>query len=98
MKKIALALALLGACLTLGNAQAPALTYDTSAPVNGGKDIQIEFWTWGTLDLFKALGDSYTKIHSQREIHLRRKQLGRLLDQTSPDDPEQEGTSPVQFP
>lgn len=44
-------------------AEGKSLTYDPSAPVNNGKKVELEFWTWGTLDLFKELGDSYTKIH-----------------------------------
>jgi len=64
MKKTLTALLLLGACLTfLHAADTPALKYDPAAPVNGGKDITLEFWTWGTLDLFKSLGEAYTKIH-----------------------------------
>jgi multiple sugar transport system substrate-binding protein len=37
--------------------------YNAAQPVNGGKAIEIEFWTWGTLDLFKELGAEYAKIH-----------------------------------
>jgi multiple sugar transport system substrate-binding protein len=42
--------------------------YDAAAPVNGGKQIQLEFWTWGTLDLFKELGAQYSKLHPNVSI------------------------------
>ena len=61
---------ILGFALGLGlfgtmslSAQGKPLAYDKTAKVNGGKKIQLEFWTWGTLDLFKELGAEYTKAH-----------------------------------
>jgi multiple sugar transport system substrate-binding protein len=58
---------LLAIALTFGitavTAFATGFTYDPSKAVNDGKPIMIEFWTWGTLDLFKSLGSEYTKVH-----------------------------------
>jgi multiple sugar transport system substrate-binding protein len=45
------------------NAAGQGFSYDATQSVNGGKPIELEFWTWGTLDLFKELGGEYTKAH-----------------------------------
>lgn len=37
--------------------------YDPSQPINDGKDISVEFWEWGSDNLFQELIDGYTAIH-----------------------------------
>lgn len=47
------------------------ITYDPNQPINGGKDIDIEFWYWtGAANLFKAIADQYSAIHPNIHITL----------------------------
>jgi multiple sugar transport system substrate-binding protein len=47
------------------------ITYDPNQPINGGKDIDIEFWYWtGAANLFKAIADQYSAIHPNVHITL----------------------------
>ncbi|HCS74952.1 MAG TPA: sugar ABC transporter substrate-binding protein [Clostridiales bacterium] len=47
------------------------VTYDPNKPVNGGKDIDTEFWYWtGASNLFESLVDQYTKYHPNVNIEL----------------------------
>ncbi len=47
------------------------IQYDPNQPVNGGQDIDIEFWYWtGAANLFQALADQYTAIHPNVHITL----------------------------
>lgn len=39
------------------------IVYDPSVAINNGEDISIEFWEWGSDDLFQQLIDGYTAIH-----------------------------------
>ena len=39
------------------------IQYDPSVPVNNGEDIAIEFWEWGSDELFQQIIDGYTAIH-----------------------------------
>lgn len=47
-----------------------AVKYDPALPVNNGKNISIEFWEWGTDDLFQKVIDSYQAIHPNVTIKL----------------------------
>ncbi len=47
-----------------------AIQYDPSVPVNEGNDIDIEFWIWGSPELFQSLVDQYTAIHPNVSIQL----------------------------
>ena len=44
--------------------------YDPSQPINDGKDISVEFWEWGSDNLFQELIDGYTAIHPNVSIKL----------------------------
>lgn len=47
------------------------VSYDPNEPVNGGKDIDIEFWYWsGGSNLFQALADAYMEVHPNVHIEL----------------------------
>lgn len=47
------------------------IQYDTTAPVNNGEDISIEFWYWTGADkLFQSVVDQYTAIHPNVKITL----------------------------
>lgn len=47
------------------------IQYDPNQPVNGGEDIDIEFWYWtGGANLFSSLAEQYTKIHPNVHIEL----------------------------
>jgi multiple sugar transport system substrate-binding protein len=60
---LALCVAAMPLCAQAKSAAGQGLVYDAAAQVNGGKPIELEFWTWGTLDLFKELGSEYSRIH-----------------------------------
>ena len=44
--------------------------YDPAQPVNEGKGISVEFWEWGSDNLFQELIDGYTAIHPNVSIKL----------------------------
>lgn len=44
--------------------------YNPNHLVNGGDPISMEFWMWGSEDIFKSAVDSYTKMHPNVEIKL----------------------------
>lgn len=44
--------------------------YDPSVEINNGEEIAIEFWEWGSDDLFQKLIDGYTAIHPNVSIKL----------------------------
>lgn len=46
------------------------IVYDPSIPVNDGKEVAVEFWEWGSDNLFKELIDGYTAIHPNVTIKL----------------------------
>lgn len=46
------------------------IVYDPSVAVNNGEDISIEFWEWGSDELFQQLIDGYTAIHPNVSITL----------------------------
>lgn len=46
------------------------VVYDPSAAVNNGEKITVEFWEWGSDDLFRNLIDGYTAIHPNVTIKL----------------------------
>lgn len=46
------------------------IVYDPAQEVNNGEDISIEFWEWGSDDLFQELIDGYTAIHPNVTIKL----------------------------
>lgn len=46
------------------------IVYDPSVPINNGENIAVEFWIWGSEDLFKELVDGYMAIHPNVEIEL----------------------------
>lgn len=47
------------------------ITYDPNEPVNGGEDIDIEFWYWtGGANLFESVAEQYTAIHPNVHIEL----------------------------
>lgn len=46
------------------------IKYDPAQPVNDGKDISVEFWEWGSDNLFQQLIDGYTAIHPNVSIKL----------------------------
>lgn len=46
------------------------IKYDPSVEINGGKDVSIEFWEWGSDELFQKLIDGYTAIHPNVKIKL----------------------------
>ncbi|GLC82167.1 extracellular solute-binding protein [Lacrimispora brassicae] len=47
-----------------------AVKYDPSPEVNGGKDITVELWEWGSDELFQKVIDGYTAIHPNVTIKL----------------------------
>lgn len=47
------------------------ISYDPNQPVNGGEDIDVEFWYWtGGSNLFQSLVNSYMEIHPNVHIEL----------------------------
>lgn len=46
------------------------IVYDPSVEINNGEDITIEFWEWGSDELFQELIDGYTAIHPNVTIEL----------------------------
>lgn len=46
------------------------IKYDPAAEINGGEDIEIELWEWGSDDLFQQVIDGYTAIHPNVTIKL----------------------------
>lgn len=46
------------------------IQYDPSVPVNNGEDVSIEFWEWGSDELFQKLIDGYTAIHPNVKVKL----------------------------
>ena len=36
------------------------IKYDPSVEINGGKDITVELWEWGSDELFQEIIDGYT--------------------------------------
>ena len=46
------------------------IKYDPSVEINGGKDITVELWEWGSDELFQEIIDSYTAIHPNVTINL----------------------------
>ena len=44
--------------------------YDTKAPVNDGKDISIQYWTWNDGDPAIKLAESYQKLHPNVKIEV----------------------------
>lgn len=46
------------------------IKYDPSAEINGGKDITVELWEWGSDELFQEIIDGYTAIHPNVTINL----------------------------
>ena len=46
------------------------IQYGPSVPVNNGEDIAIEFWEWGSDELFQQIIDGYTAIHPNVTIKL----------------------------
>ena len=47
------------------------VTYDPNAPVNDGKDIDIDFWYWtGAANLFTLLTEQYSDLHPNVHITL----------------------------
>lgn len=47
-----------------------AIKYDPSVEINGGKDIAVELWEWGSDELFQEIIDGYTAIHPNVTINL----------------------------
>lgn len=47
-----------------------AVKYDPSVPINDGKNITVEFWEWGSDNLFQQLIDGYMAIHPNVTIKL----------------------------
>lgn len=47
-----------------------AIKYDPSVEINGGKDITVELWEWGSDELFQEIIDGYTAIHPNVTINL----------------------------
>mgnify|MGYP003272061868 FL=1 len=46
------------------------IKYDPSVEINGGKDITVELWEWGSDELFQEIIDRYTAIHPNVTINL----------------------------
>lgn len=46
------------------------IKYDPSVEINGGKDIAVELWEWGSDELFQEIIDGYTAIHPNVTINL----------------------------
>ncbi len=46
------------------------IKYDPTVEINGGKDITVELWEWGSDDLFQQAIDGYTAIHPNVTIKL----------------------------
>ena len=46
------------------------IKYDPSVEINGGKDITVELWVWGSDELFQEIIDGYTAIHPNVTINL----------------------------
>lgn len=46
------------------------IQYDPSVPVNNGREVSIEFWEWGSDELFRMIIDGYTAIHPNVNIKL----------------------------
>lgn len=46
------------------------IKYDPNVEINGGKDVSIELWEWGSDELFQKLIDGYTAIHPNVTIKL----------------------------
>lgn len=46
------------------------IKYDPSIEINGGKDITVELWEWGSDELFQEIIDGYTAIHPNVTINL----------------------------
>lgn len=46
------------------------IKYDPSVEINGGKDITVELWEWGSDELFQEIIDGYTAIHPNVMINL----------------------------
>lgn len=46
------------------------IKYDPSVEINGGKDITVELWEWGSDELFQEIIDGYTAIHPNVTINL----------------------------
>ena len=46
------------------------IKYDPSVEINGGKDITVELWEWGSDELFQEIIDEYTAIHPNVTINL----------------------------
>ncbi|MDD2972177.1 MAG: extracellular solute-binding protein [Lachnospiraceae bacterium] len=44
--------------------------YDPNVPINNGEDIKIDFWEWGSDELFQQIVDGYTAIHPNVQIEL----------------------------
>lgn len=46
------------------------IKYDPSVEINGGKDVTVELWEWGSDELFQEIIDGYTAIHPNVTINL----------------------------
>ena len=46
------------------------IKYDPSVEINGGKDITVELWEWGSDELFQEIIDGYTAIDPNVTINL----------------------------
>lgn len=46
------------------------IKYDPSVEINGGKNITVELWEWGSDELFQEIIDGYTAIHPNVTINL----------------------------
>ena len=46
------------------------IIYDPSVEINNGEKIDVEFWIWGSENLFQELVDGYTAIHPNVNIEL----------------------------
>ena len=46
------------------------IKYDPSVEINGGKDITVELWEWGSDELFQEIIDGNTAIHPNVTINL----------------------------
>lgn len=47
-----------------------AIVYDPSIEINNGEKISIDFWEWGSEELFQQLVDDYTAVHPNVTINL----------------------------
>ncbi|OON93926.1 MAG: sugar ABC transporter substrate-binding protein, partial [Candidatus Epulonipiscium fishelsonii] len=46
------------------------IKYDPSLPINDGEDIELDFWIWGSPELFQSAIDQYSAIHPNVSINL----------------------------